>query len=280
MRLIDFDEKFQHYLRDWYEARRREMTVEQMELRIPQLYEEWLEAPADWLGGTAPGAYFLGREPGELVEWMLAYMAARVGIPGPLQDAVADGDTADLLKALVFETAALPPGVDRDTVRMQAMGLLLEMDNGFTLDELLSLAAGRVKREDELADTAAEGLLAFGQAAVEPVLAAMDGPVSDWARISLADVLTNYPGDARITRWLMRLYREHPEHRTLFAAYLGKYGDPAALPLLEEEIRDLTLGYFDYLEVKNAIEALGGRVETEREFAYDEDYETLSKEEK
>lgn len=280
MQLIDFDEKFQHYIEAWYEAHRREMTVEQMELLVPGLYEEWLAAPADWLEGAAPADYFTGREPRLLVEWMLDYMAGGVGIPGPLQDAVMDGDTAPYLKALLSETAELPPRADRSTVRMQALGLLLEMENGLSLEELLGLAAGRTKREDELADTAAEGLAAFGQAAVEPVLAAMDRPISDWARISLADVLTNYPGDGRITQWLLRLYREHPAQRTLFAAYLGKYGDTEALPLLEEEIQNLTLGYMDYLEVKNAIEALGGTVETEREFAYDADYEALSKEEK
>ncbi len=60
----------------------------------------------------------------------------------------------------------------------------------------------------------------------------------------------------------------------MFAGYLAKLGDDRALEALMEAARDPQISYLTYIEIRNAIEALGG-VCPEREFEEDPEYEAL-----
>ena len=60
----------------------------------------------------------------------------------------------------------------------------------------------------------------------------------------------------------------------VLAAYLGRLGDERALPLLLERAREEGLRYLDYIELRSAIEALGGDA-PERDFGEDPEYEAL-----
>ena len=69
---------------------------------------------------------------------------------------------------------------------------------------------------------------------------------------------------------------EHVEdRRALFASYLAKYGDERALPALQRAAEAPELPYLDFVEIANAMEALGGERPAEREFAGDPYYESL-----
>ena len=49
----------------------------------------------------------------------------------------------------------------------------------------------------------------------------------------------------------------------------GKIGNPQALPALEEALRRDNIRYYDYVAIRNALEALGGQVDIERDFSGD-----------
>ena len=66
-----------------------------------------------------------------------------------------------------------------------------------------------------------------------------------------------------------------PDNRALIASYLGKLGDARAIEELMPLLELQELNYLDYLEIRDAIEELGGEVKTEREFAGDEYYESM-----
>ena len=92
---------------------------------------------------------------------------------------------------------------------------------------------------------------------------------------ALLDVLSNFPGNEQVFQLAMRLFRENPERRALFAGYLGKLGDERALEPLMQAAQDDRVRYLDYIELRNAIEELGG-VAPEREFDDDDpDYAAL-----
>ena len=55
----------------------------------------------------------------------------------------------------------------------------------------------------------------------------------------------------------------------------GKLGDARAIDELMPLLELQELNYLDYLEIRDAIEELGGEVKTEREFAGDEYYESM-----
>ena len=74
---------------------------------------------------------------------------------------------------------------------------------------------------------------------------------------------------------MLEMLKNRPEQRADAARLLGRYGDARAIEPLKA-LLDLTdIGYYEYMEVRNAVEALGGEVENEREFYGDPDYEYL-----
>ena len=59
MTIIDFDARFTEVLNKWIEENRhRFRRPEDMEDEVPDVYLRWLNTPADWLEGSAPGEYF------------------------------------------------------------------------------------------------------------------------------------------------------------------------------------------------------------------------------
>ena len=57
--IIDFDKQFQKYLRQWLRTHKDEFqSADEVEARVPDLYEAWLNQPASWLEGETPNRYF------------------------------------------------------------------------------------------------------------------------------------------------------------------------------------------------------------------------------
>ena len=92
-----------------------------------------------------------------------------------------------------------------------------------------------------------------------------------------ADILCNFPGDERILALLLDRFEHEHQQRALFASYLAKLGDERALPALLKAALDDHINYLDYVEVVNAIDALGGERPPERDFSGDPYYESLKR---
>ena len=63
----------------------------------------------------------------------------------------------------------------------------------------------------------------------------------------------------------------------LIASYIAKFGDPDALPRMKQALEDPAINYLDYVEIANAVRALGGEVTSERTFDGDPYYESMKK---
>ena len=128
--------------------------------------------------------------------------------------------------------------------------------------------------KDELRDNALESLAAMGKEALTQMLQELPH-ANEAGKEALLDVLSNFPGNEQVFQLAMRLFHENPERRALFAGYLGKLGDERALEPLMQAAQDDRVRYLDYIELRNAIEELGG-VAPEREFDDDDpDYAAL-----
>ena len=155
---------------------------------------------------------------------------------------------------------------------MTAIGLLREMES--TLPKMLYIH-WQLDREgqDELKDNALESLTAMGECTVQPILQEL--PKANAAgEEALLEVLSHFPGNEQIFRLALRLFRERPERRALFAGYLARLGDDRALPELIKAAEEEKLPYLTFIEIRNAIEELGG-VCPEREYDDDPEYEAL-----
>lgn len=271
-RCIDFDEHFADYTSNWMKEHQHEYrNFDAMEADMPRVYMNFLNTPARWLEGVTPGAYFTQFEdPKDLVDWLCDYCRKEVPVPDLLLDQIQTvGKPCEKrLVALLKDEEDVP-----EEAKMTAIGLLREM--GSTLPKMLYISWQMDRpQKDDLCDNALESLGEMGPTVVQPLLEAL--PKANLAgQEAMLDVLANYPGNEQVFQLALRLFRENPSRRALFASYLGKLGDDRALPDLIRAANDDRVGYIDFIELRSAIEELGG-VSPEREFDDDPEYSALN----
>lgn len=267
---INFDDHFADFTSNWMKLHQKEYrNFDAMEADMPRVYMSFLNTPARWLDGVTPGAYFTQFEDAkDLVDWMCAYCAQGVPVPDLLLDQITTvGKPCEKRLVNVLKDAQAS-----EEMKMTAIGLLRELDSTQPKMLYIDWQMNRDAR-DELADNALESLAGMGKSVVQPILEAL--PRANAAgQEALLDVLANYPGNEQVFKLAIRLFRENTDRRALFASYLGKLGDERALPDLVAAANDNNIGYVDFIELRSAIEALGG-VCPERDFEGDPEFEAL-----
>ncbi|MBR3494674.1 MAG: hypothetical protein IKH38_04535 [Clostridia bacterium] len=266
---IDFDAHFSDYVNEWMEAHRAEYrNPDAMEADLPKVYLRFLNTPADWLEGITPGAYFTQFEdPKDLVDWLCAYCENGVSIPDLLLEQI-----EQVGKPCEKRLVALLRSEAGNDAKMTAVGVLRQLDS--TLPKMLYIQWQlNREEEDELADNALDSLREMGRGAVQQMLEALP-KANSAGQAALLDVLANYPGYEPVYQAAIRLFRSRPAQRALFASYLGKLGDERALPELKRAAEAPETGYVDWIELRSAIERLGGTI-ADRDYSGDPDYEAL-----
>ena len=272
MKCINFDRAFERYMAEWVKenSEKYKDDMDVIEDMMPDVYLEFLKKPADFLDGIAPQDYFEQFDNADmLVSWLCDYIAQGVPVPDLLLERVtALGDPAEKSLLALVARDDLP-----EETQMTAISLLREMESKAPMQRYVDYIASLEEPSDK-GDLCAEALMSMGESVVEPILAALSG-AGQTGRDIFADVLSNYPGDERIYELMIERFVTRDERRALFASYLAKLGDERAIPMLKEAAQSPDINYLDYVEVVNAIEALGGERPSEREFSGDPYYESL-----
>ena len=272
MKCINFDRAFERYMAEWMKenSEKYKDDMDVIEDMMPDVYLEFLKKPADFLDGIAPQDYFEQFDNADmLVSWLCDYIAQGVPVPDLLLERVtALGDPGEKSLLALVARDDLP-----EETQMTAISLLREMESKAPMQRYVDYIASLEEPSDK-GDLCAEALMSMGESVVEPILAALSG-AGQTGRDIFADVLSNYPGDERIYELMIERFVTRDERRALFASYLAKLGDERAIPMLKEAAQSPDINYLDYVEVVNAIEALGGERPPEREFSGDPYYESL-----
>ena len=272
MKCINFDRAFERYMAEWMKenSEKYKDDMDVIEDMMPDVYLEFLKKPADFLDGVAPQDYFEQFDNADmLVNWLCDYIAQGVAVPDLLLERVtALGDPAEKSLLALIARDDLP-----EETQMTAISLLREMESKAPMQRYIDYIASLEEPSDK-GDLCAEALMSMGESVVEPILATLSG-AGQTGRDIFADVLSNYPGDERIYELMIERFVTRDERRALFASYLAKLGDERAIPMLKEAAQSPDINYLDYVEVVNAIEALGGERPPEREFSGDPYYESL-----
>lgn len=272
MKCINFDRAFERYMAEWIKenSEKYKDDMDVIEDMMPDVYLEFLKKPADFLDGVAPQDYFEQFDNADmLVNWLCDYIAQGVPVPDLLLERVtALGDPAEKSLLALVARDDLP-----EETQMTAISLLREMESKAPMQRYIDYIASLEEPSDK-GDLCAEALMSMGESVVEPILATLSG-AGQTGRDIFADVLSNYPGDERIYELMIERFVTRDERRALFASYLAKLGDERAIPMLKEVAQSPDINYLDYVEVVNAIEALGGERPPEREFSGDPYYESL-----
>ncbi len=272
MKCINFDDHFADFASQWMKDHGKEYrNYDAMEADMPRVYMMFLNTPAKWLQGVTPGAYFSQFEDAkDLVDWMVEYTVKEIPVPDLLLEQIqAVGKPCE--KRLVALLKDEDPAINEEA-RMTAVGLLREMES--PLPKMLYIAWQLNRKDvDDLADNALDSLREMGKAVVQPILQEL--PKANRAgQEAFLDVLVNYPGNEQTFELAIRLFKENPKRRALFASYLAKLGDDRALPVLMEAALDDKCRYMDFIELRNAIEMLGGEA-PKKEYDEDEEYAAL-----
>lgn len=266
-KLIDFDKKYMAFaagsLKDL-----ANLKEDELEGALNDSVSRWLATKDADLNGKTPDEYFADLSPGALTNNLLAYCEAGMRPPEPLYRRIAK--TRECVPPLL-EIAG------KRTLSGKARGTAFRLLIDMEADDLTDLAADMLLGEGELANEAADWLKAAGYGAVEPLLIRYEAADED-AQEAILDVLCAYPGVGRTAEILAERLLSRHEKRALHASYAARLGDEALLPPLEALARLSDLTYYDYLEIRNAIEALGGDPGAERQFYGDPDFERLREE--
>lgn len=272
MKCINFDRAFERYMAEWIKknSEKYKDDMDVIEDMMPDVYLEFLKKPADFLNGVAPQDYFEQFDNADmLVNWLCDYIAQGVPVPDLLLERVtALGNPAEKSLLALVARDDLP-----EETQMTAISLLREMESKAPMQRYIDYIASLEEPSDK-GDLCAEALMSMGESVVEPILATLS-VAGQTGRDIFADVLSNYPGDERIYELMIERFVTRDERRALFASYLAKLGDERAIPMLKEAAQSPDINYLDYVEVVNAIEALGGERPPEREFSGDPYYESL-----
>jgi hypothetical protein len=269
MKLIDVDAYFSAFLHAWLEEHQDNLLdIDKVEVLMPSLYDAFLHAPAEWLGGALPYEYFDGLDGARLVALMMQYLDEAVPVPDLLLERItASGSDAE---ELLYDI--LTGGSAGDEARMLAIRLLDEMGSTRPLTLYISW---QLQREDsgELADSALGSLDEMGEAAVLPMIEALP-EANEAGQEAMLSILSRYPEYIEVYDALIRLFDTCPARQAVLAACLGRLGDSRALPLLLQRAEEENLKYLDYIELRAAIETLGGEAPW-RVFDEDPEYEAL-----
>ena len=270
MPIINFDEHFADYMSKWMKTHQdRYETVDEMEEDMPRIYLSFLNTRAKWLGSVTPGSYFTQFEdPKVLVDWLTQYCDAGTPVPDLLLEQItAVGKPCEKRLTELLKDEEAP-----DEARMTAVGLLREMES---VQPKMLYIRWQLDRDphDELKDNALESLTQMGESVVQPILQELP-KANEAGEEALLEVLSHFPGNEQIFRLAMKLFRERREKRALFAGYLARLGDDRALTELLEAAQEPDLPYLTFIEIRNAIESLGGTA-PDREYDDDPEYEAL-----
>lgn len=270
MKCINFDQQFLEFTNTWVDKHQDEYKdMDALEADMPHIYMHFLNTPAPWLGGLTPGSYFSEYDdPKVLVDWLEEYCQKGIPVPDLLQERIVQVGLPceKRLLALLEDPSSTREG------KMTAVGLLRDMGSEMPLKLYIRWQLNR-QDDDELSENAMESLKEMGKIAVAPMERALE-KANPFGQEALLDALVNYPGSQRVYDLAIAFFQHNLKKRAIFAGYLGKLGDMRALPILKEAAQEDDLVYLDYIEIRNAIETLGGDC-PEREFSEDAAYEAL-----
>ncbi|MBR1822373.1 MAG: hypothetical protein IJ769_12240 [Clostridia bacterium] len=269
MKIYDFDEKFYDYVCAWM-AMRPGMTEKQVEEHYNEIMMNWLNAPAKWLNGEKPGEYFLRySDPKELIKLLEEYDKRDIGLPEPLYSRVVSvGEPCVEPLMRVVKNDDNP-----ESLRATALAILRDIDSDTMTPLLVDLVCAG-KMGDEISEMAADVLSDGDGAQVDALLERYEG-ASAFAQLRILDICCNFPGDERVYAHLIDNLRNRPEERAVYASLLGKLGDARAVDVLKPFLSLTDIGYLDYIELRSAVEALGGDPGEDRTFYGDPDYEAM-----
>ena len=266
VKIIDMDSIFDNYISDFVYKNVGKLKLEEIEDQMPVLYEKFGNEKLSELDGKTPNEYYRQFTVTELLECLKEHLEKDVAVSDFLCEALqSDKSNEDaIVKQLNEENS--------EEFTLYLMNIL---------DSLSSVKPGKRYLQfilwdysESIKELATELLCNMVESVKEDVLADFKES-SPETKAYLTQILSYAKHDDRIFDILVAEFAKNQDNIPLYAGYLGKYGDERALPFLMTAIESDKINYFDFEELRFAIEALGGSYDKKRDFTSDKMYKKI-----
>lgn len=265
---IDFDKLFENYADKYYSEHESEYeSPDDFAVDLDRVYNTWATSPQETLGGISPNEFFNKIPVGELIDILKGSCVGDNNPTSLLFDRIAS--EPDLLLDLI----ELAENSTDEKLLHVTLSLIAELggaESQFYVDMLDRDLDACVKEQciEVLCDRAED---------VKDLLLELAENTDDIGKMEMYTEPLTFcePGDDRILKLLRTLLSSDP-NVAYVAALMGRYGDDRACKDLYKLLD--TCDYAEFLEIRNAIEQLGGTVDPRyRDFSDDPFYQALKK---
>lgn len=259
-KIIDIGKLFLDFVKEKVDSH-PEITPHKLNHMLNDLYSEWETSPSAKLDGKTPKEFLQGINSPETLMEMLKLNAESGDIEGLLVDRIAElPECASLLTDVIRES-------DNDDLVLTCIEILREYESTPPVEMYLDILSS--DKDNEIKEAVIESLKEKAADAAPAIYARLDD-ADESLQTVYAEILLEAPKDDRTYNLLVRLF-SLGDNLALYSQYLGKYGDERCAGILYRALDNCK--YADFIEIKNAIERLGGIVDDElRDFSEDETY--------
>lgn len=266
IKIIDIDSLFDKYISDYVYKNIGKVEPDEIENKIPELYEKFGTEKLEELGGKSPEEFYKGYTGEELVECLKNHIEQGISIPDYLCETISENaqNEQSLIKALDQE--------NQEEFTLYVMNMLSDMDSKNCAKRFLEMIVWDYSTP--IKELATEFLKERADSVKEEVISQFRES-SDITKEYLTEILSGASRDDRVFDILIEQFAKNQQNIPIYAGYLAKYGDERALPFLLNEIEKENISYADFEELRFAIEALGGEYDKVRDFKNDKSYKKI-----
>lgn len=268
MKFENLDKLFELYVQEAVRKNKEKYSShEALEDDLGMLFNRFENVRIKTLDGKTPKEYAAElREDGEIFDYVSKCLENNIEVTDTICDEVvrAEGAT-EYLNGLLYEN-------NKDAKLLAAL-LLKEIDDEEVEDIFIS-----VLTNDEMPDevkTVAFEYLSDGDDCVPEKILEIINSVPEKNQGILVEVLSNFKGRKDVFYWLVTMLQRAEDVPT-YAGLLGRYGDTAAIDILKSFASEVDINYVEFVEIRNAVEELGGEMTEEKDFSGDPYYKYIN----
>ena len=268
MKFENLDKLFELYVQEAVRKNKEKYSShEALEDDLGMLFNRFENVRIKTLDGKTPKEYAAElREDGEIFDYVSKCLENNIEVTDTICDEVvrAEGAT-EYLNGLLYEN-------NKDAKLLAAL-LLKEIDDEEVEDIFIS-----VLTNDEMPDevkTVAFEYLSDGDDCVPEKILEIINSVPEKNQGILVAVLSSFKGRKDVFYWLVTMLQRAEDVPT-YAGLLGRYGDTAAIDILKSFASEVDINYVEFVEIRNAVEELGGEMTEEKDFSDDPYYKYIN----
>ena len=266
IKIIDLDKLFDKYIEKFVLDNVGKVKPEEIENKIPVLYEEFGNSPQKDLDGKTPNEYYRAFSPEELLSALKEHLSGDI----PVSDFLIEAITTNNESVKPVKAALMQEESEQFTAYL--MNILNDLKADIPAERYIEFAL--YDYPDNIGELATEALIDNADKVKDKVLKCFDDAEDD-KKDRLSEILASVKEKSDdVFDKLVFEFVKNKKKIPLYANYLAKYGDERAIPFLKTAIEE-KVNYQEFEELKFAIECLGGEYTEKRDFTEDAIYKKV-----